>query len=217
MTPRQIGFVGLLAGLATALAINLAPAPKSLNAETAPSVPSVQAQSDSRLAVIRTESTYVVTGRTAGDLSRAFRTIGPLGNDGKRFAARTDWNIKWDYRYARRNRRIAIESFKVTLTVQMILPEWRPPADADRRMREEWTRYIENLSRHEEGHADIALESARKVIQTLDSFPAARTGAELRDSANAACHALIEECRQRNTAYDDATRHGRTQGAWLRE
>lgn len=221
MAPRRALIAGLILAGAVAAAIHLSPSPDPLNAESsaasAISASAGHASADTRLAIIRTDSRYLVAGRTSADLVRAFRTIGPPGKEGRRFAARTDWNIRWDYRYARRNRRIVIDTFAVILTVHTILPDWDPSPDADHDLIERWPRYLENLRAHEDGHGTIALESAKKVVRALESLPSARSGADLRDSANAVCHAIIEECRRANTAYDDETGHGRTQGAWLRE
>ena len=43
---------------------------------------------------------YDIKGRTYADLRRQLNEVGPLNPETrKRFDARTDWNLNWDYQY----------------------------------------------------------------------------------------------------------------------
>jgi predicted secreted Zn-dependent protease len=68
---------------------------------------------------------------------------------------------------------------------------------------------------HEKGHAQNAIDAARKIEAGILALPSEPTCDALRTKANDLGHALmlIKDANQADIDYDRRTQHGATQGA----
>lgn len=120
------------------------------------------------------------------------------------FDGHTAWQVNWRWPgYASTECDLAAATLDTRITVS--LPRWRPPHDADPALILHWNHYIGSLTRHEQGHVQLAREGFAKM-QTI-----------LHDStctdADARLNTVLAEMRQADLRYDADTRHGVTQGA----
>lgn len=85
-------------------------------------------------------------------------------------------------------------------------PIWTPPPGTDPSLVAEWRQFMVSLTIHEKGHVDIILAGAPYILQAVHATTCA--------NANAAATAVVNQIGQQNVAYDAATNHGATQGAY---
>ena len=146
-------------------------------------------------------------------LLQALDRATPIREGGKVFHAYTAWNIQWRYRWNQEpNGRCTLTQNSSTLTALITLPQLKV---AEPKVSLEFSRYIEPLQRHEQGHVDLARAAAQKIDAGIMALPSMDSCALLEQSANRLGQQLVEQARQSGRDYDLKTEHGRTQGAWL--
>lgn len=158
------------------------------------------------------ESFYDVTGATAAALRAGMLRRGLTAASGRPVFGRHDWRVRWTYRTAPTIGGCELRDIRVQLTLETIMPRWRPPGDAPPALVAEWEEFVGALDTHERGHRGLSLEAGREAARALRSH-ASGTCAGLGRQASAAAQRVVETYRDRNRAYDDSTRHGATQGA----
>ena len=154
---------------------------------------------------------YDVFGSNASDIRRAMRESGPM-SDGRRWDANARWNVAYRYRYAMRAGACRMTDVTVVYTSTILLPRWSRPADATLTVRQQWAEYMRALRTHEEGHRNIGAEAAREVLRRVRNVTSPHC-ADMSARANALGRRTLDEFRAMQRQYDEATGHGRTQGA----
>lgn len=191
MSPREKTFGILFAGMLTALPL------------VATAGPEVTIKYDY----------YDVRGSTAGELKEGMKIYGVRWNDGKRYDAFTGWYVEWGYVFNSMGNLCAIEKVSTKVSVTYFLPRWKDSDGADPGLQERWDRFIDALRRHEEGHKEIAVEAALEIekgVARLNSYKGCNA---LRNIADATAQEIIQIFIAQQEAYDERTKHGRTQGA----
>ena len=155
---------------------------------------------------------YRVLGASANALRDQVRQLGPVDRFG-RWAASTRWDLKWSYPYDRVDGGCRPGPVSVELVVTYTLPRWDVAADAPAELVERWDRYVAALTRHEDGHRDIAVDAANAIVGAIEALPAHATCRRLERAADTAARDLVERYRGLQIAYDHSTGHGTTQGA----
>jgi predicted secreted Zn-dependent protease len=164
--------------------------------------------------VIESVETYTVTGSTAAELRADVDLRRPTAVDGQRYDASTRWHVNWRYPYDDRGAAgCSTGAVSVTVTVVIQLPEYRPPAGAPARLRDEWNRYATALRQHENGHRDFGVRTGAEVKRELEALGRAGSCALLDAAANRTGNAVVERFVRDERAYDRDTAHGATQGA----
>jgi predicted secreted Zn-dependent protease len=156
---------------------------------------------------------YEVGGSTAAAIRDELDRSGPRGSDGRRWDGYTRWYLRWRFDLERGASGCRVAEVETTLDVEMTLPRWEAPADADRRLAQRWNDYLLALTGHEEGHAQIAAEAARQVRRRVGQLPAAATCEAATRASNAVAEQVLREANEQERQYDRDTRHGETQGA----
>jgi predicted secreted Zn-dependent protease len=154
---------------------------------------------------------YEVEGDSPGALAVALRQRGPRAR-GKRFFAMTAWKVNAEYRWRERPTACAIGDLTVRVAVQMHLPRWRRPRRASPSLDGAWGRFLAALDQHEQGHRALAEEAAEAIRRRLAPLQAT-TCERVEARAHREMRSLLDEYERHNLAYDEATGHGRTQGA----
>ncbi|MBW4619895.1 MAG: DUF922 domain-containing Zn-dependent protease [Cyanosarcina radialis HA8281-LM2] len=158
---------------------------------------------------------YQIGGSTATQLRAQMDQIGPsnpkFGN--RRYDALTRWIVGWRYSYRVENNRCAIDKTEVNTNITITLPQWNPPSQASRQLRQKWNRYTQALRIHEAGHKQHGIAASREIIGLLNNMPSYRSCQELQTAANNRSNRVIAKYNQRDIDYDRTTRHGKTQGA----
>lgn len=156
---------------------------------------------------------YPVHAQPGEPLRAALNAATPIEVNGRRFHGYTRWNVRWNYRWWREaSGRCRITEVTVRLQTEVQLPELRTATPAQRAA---FDRYLAALSRHEQGHVQFGRDAAQAVDEAIAQLPEAPDCPTLEREANALGRRLIEEHAERERAYDQATRHGATQGATL--
>lgn len=161
--------------------------------------------------VVYTEQTryYNIYGNTINAL-RAGLDLGGPGENGKRFAARTDGAISWETQYRSNAQGCRIHAVSVMLNVTTLLPRWADEAAGPAKLRQSWARFMSRLIIHEKGHADIYKLQAEEIDRAL---PPARTCKVLSDTITATTDRIMHKWTLHDDAYDRDTDHGTKQGA----
>ncbi len=156
---------------------------------------------------------YEIHGDDADALRAQMNALGPVDQAGARSDAYTRWFVTWRYPLVETNGTCATGPVTVTLTVSMDLPAWVEAEQGADALKRRWQEYLDALVVHETGHHANAVRAAQEIEQALPAIPAAPSCDEIQRVANAKGHALLEQYRQADVAYDAKTDHGATQGA----
>lgn len=157
---------------------------------------------------------YPISGMTASELRSHMNQLGPRDHiEGRTYDARTDWAVKWSYRYSMRGGQCAMQSVVTQVEVTFTLPRWTGAGQAERSLRAHWKHYQAALQHHEEGHKQHGIEAGYAVQRSLSQLPRAASCTELEATAQTTARAVIKTYNQKDLDYDRVTRHGFTQGA----
>jgi predicted secreted Zn-dependent protease len=140
--------------------------------------------------------------------------LGPR-RGGRAFGAYTDWQVAWRYAIETTPGGVRVGEVSVDVRAAVVVPRWRPPRSAPAELAAQWSRYVAAIELHEQGHVDLAVAAGRAVLVGLEGLPTFAGPDALRRAADALAEAEVEQVRARERAYDDASRHGASQGvAW---
>jgi predicted secreted Zn-dependent protease len=147
---------------------------------------------------------YDIYGSSVKELRREMHAKHPSGFDGFNGDATTKWSIRWTWKGYGTNQ-CDLSSAKVTYSIQVIMPRWTPPENANPELVARWNKYIQALNEHEKGHVDYVIAHYQSVREAI-------LGA-ICSTADAAAKAALDPIRQHDVEYDAETKHGATQGA----
>lgn len=118
---------------------------------------------------IREQTTYfIVGGETLAELDAEFSQRGPLvGNTGARHMGATKVEFDGKVTYKPDGRRCRVDTTKLTLDLEVMLPRWKPRKAAAERTALLWRTISRDIERHEREHADIAKTWLRKMENAI--------------------------------------------------
>ena len=137
---------------------------------------------------------------------------GPKQN-GEPYDAYASWYVNWRYNYQSQGGRCGLNDVTVGVKVDLTYPRWQTPASFQQGLLDKWQRYMANLETHENGHKQNGLDAGSEILNTLSSQASASSCDEAATLANNSGYAIISKYGAQDTAYDDSTNHGATQGA----
>ncbi len=147
---------------------------------------------------------YDISGSTEDQLRDQLNTFGPVGYDGHKGDATTQWHITWQWP-GRANGSCRLSEAVVSHQITVILPKWNPPPSASSKLIAKWETYLLALAEHEAGHVSLVIANLQRVEETIKGATC--------ETANAAGEARLSEIRKADVDYDTVTDHGATQGA----
>lgn len=161
-----------------------------------------------------TTNYYSVTGATLVEIRQSLRQSRPWKD---RFDADgfTDWRVAWRFSLTSSASGCRCSSFTTQTTVVTTLPRWTAPTNAPDPPLEIWQKYATALGQHEAGHAQLALAAAADLQRRSRDITETADCETLQRQLNALGEQVIEEHRKRDRDYDERTRHGADQGAFL--
>ncbi len=160
------------------------------------------------------ELSYSVDLADATDLRSALSDASPIREQGTVFHGYTRWFVRWRTFWRADDGLCRMQRVSTEVDIEFTLPNaTRLPRD--RATRQRYTTYLNALRAHEQAHADFATQAARQIEQALMTVPPQADCEQLSAAANTRGHAIIEQTRALERAYDDRTGHGRSQGAFL--
>jgi len=146
---------------------------------------------------------YSISGASERELRAQLDAKAPVGYDGYKGDATTNWYIRWDwpgYGSSSCDLSKATVSFEIVVT----FPRWTSPEDASTDLVAKWDRFTRDLAEHEQNHVDFVVDNYLSVLDAIRSATC--------DTADAAAASALEAIRQLDRDYDTATNHGETEG-----
>jgi predicted secreted Zn-dependent protease len=163
--------------------------------------------------VTETINYYDVSGSTVQELRADLNRNGPAGKDGKRYDAFTHWYIRWRHNDQRGGNECAIASVSTSVDVTITFPRLSGTADVPGAVKQAFADYTQKLLLHEKGHAQNAIDTARRIDDGIAALRPQHNCSELGRAANRLGYSLIEAANQWDIDYDRRTQHGASQGA----
>lgn len=121
--------------------------------------------------ITKSFSYFPVRGTTAADLDAALSRGGPmLRGTGARHPGATEMQFGGSVTYAEGGGRCGVDSARITLDTNIILPRWTQRQRADADLALIWDTLAADIKRHEERHAEIARQYARRLQTELESL-----------------------------------------------
>lgn len=159
---------------------------------------------------------YDIDGLTPADLRAEMKRKGTKWDDGKVYAALTSWDLNYDYDITSVGGRYYLSSIKSDVDIVVTLPRLVHSAKPSQQLALSWSSYIENLTLHELGHRDIAVDIAQEIYRTLASIGSSASRYQLDAEARKQVKEKLKRLKQAQVEYDVETHHGKSQGAVLR-
>ncbi|PZU85600.1 MAG: peptidase [Shinella sp.] len=160
-------------------------------------------QSKAETIVNKSFSYFQIGGRTAEELDRELEKRGPqTKTSGSRHPGATQIKFGGDITYLPANGRCSVGEVKVTLKTKIILPRWKNRNRANRELGMIWDALSSDIKRHEERHAEIARQHARKLEQSLKRLRPARDCETLQAKVAELTERTVEEHDKAQIAFD---------------
>ena len=147
---------------------------------------------------------YDISGSTEDQLRDQLNVLGPVGYDGHKGDATTQWHITWQWP-ASPDGSCRLSEMVISHTITVILPRWNPPQSAPSKLVAKWDAYLSALVEHEAGHVGLVVANLQRVAEAIQGATC--------ETANTAGEAILSEIRKGDVEYDTVTNHGATQGA----
>lgn len=155
---------------------------------------------------------YEIQGLTFEALRTQMNTLGPLDTrEKRRYDGRTDWFVRWNFRYQNNGNICKITSANVDTSVIFTMPQWRKPPQVDSNLVNRWNRFITNLQIHEDGHKQHGIDAGNEVLQTILKMPVYQSCTQLVSATNATANRVIKKYNKLDILYDQETQHGLNQ------
>ncbi len=155
---------------------------------------------------------YDIQGQSAEQLRAQMNALRPMEQGGK-FDADTQWEVKWRFDYREKNQTCELTRSQVSVDITYHLPRWTNEDQADSPLQSRWENYMKHLRLHESGHAQNGEKAAAEIADMLKNFAPFSTCAELEEMADERAQQIIAEHNAWDREYDRETHHGKTQGA----
>ena len=119
----------------------------------------------------KTYSYFTISGLTGADLERELSKYGPMLNEtGVRHPGATKIKLGGSVDYRSSDGKCRVIDATVTLETHLTLPRWKDRNRADRETVMIWDTLSSDIKRHEERHAEIARQHARKLEKALEAL-----------------------------------------------
>ena len=207
--PKRVSRIRLLLSLLLGLAVacNFLPRQAAATAKITPAAATTSSLANALGEISIPNATmqyYDIAGATEGELRAELNAKGPVGYDGYRGDATTQWFIGWTWPgYGTSFCTVSAPAVSYQITV--IFPRWRAPASAPPALTAKWTDFEQALGEHERGHVDFVVTHYNSVSAAIERASCA--------TAEAAAQDALKPIRQHDIDYDAETNHGATQGA----
>lgn len=138
---------------------------------------------------------FNIGGRTADDLDRELARRGPTATDSDmRHPGATRMKFSGTITYQQLSSgRCKVKNARIKLDTKLILPRWTNRKRAERDVVLIWDTLERDIKRHEERHAEIARQYARKLEKALEGLYPRRDCKQMEAAANAESDKILKE------------------------
>ena len=156
--------------------------------------------------VITKSYTYFnVGGRTAAELDDELARRGPqMKSTGSRHPGATQMKFSGSVTYEESGSRCKVQSARVTLHTKIILPNWTARKRAGQGLAIIWDTLSRDIKRHEERHAEIARQYARRLEAGLVALRPRATCADVQVEVTRLSDKLLAEHDRAQMSFDRA-------------
>lgn len=158
-----------------------------------------------RIRVERVQSQYLVEGQTFRSVHN--RLMRRQFFSGSAASAVSEWQFDFRYRLAREY--CQLEDYRITIRIDITLPEWVDYAEASPADQTRWDDLLLAFDRHEERHAEISIAGTRMMVRAFERVGAEADCDRLRVRLDRLQSGLVDDIRGRQDAFDIRTDHGR--------
>jgi predicted secreted Zn-dependent protease len=156
-------------------------------------------------------SRYEINGATAAEIGRQLNSShAATGNTD--YVGMTAPRVRWQIRIRHAGEHCDVVGATVQVYVRTVLPTWKRPVGASDALSRQWEVFMQATSRHENGHRNIALNTAAAIARTLEGDRGLPCEG-LEALADASARAQWDLGNQHQLIYDEATENGATQGS----
>lgn len=155
---------------------------------------------------------YSINPVSRADMLASLRAASPIREGDEIFLGHTHSAITWNFRWNSNSNSCWITSVETKIASTYTLPQLASDAIE---VKQVWSRWFPKLLRHENGHHDIALKTARKIDAGIANMVPQPNCQVLEKLANELGKKYLEEMGVQNKKYDQDTNHGETEGARL--
>ena len=156
---------------------------------------------------------FRVFGNSIAGLNRSLR-VHAIHVEGELAAGVTDSRFEWTYQPVGGARGCALMP-GVALGLVITLPDWRPPAGADRYLRNQWNQFMWDLDDHERHHSRLWIRAANRMISAIDDDPPDPSCARAVAVAKARIARVFSAFERLQRAFDRDVAAGRVPGPSL--
>jgi predicted secreted Zn-dependent protease len=158
---------------------------------------------------------YFVTPLEGQTLQQAIYSHSPISRDGKVYYGQTQWSVSPGFRYKSKGNLCYLSDVEVQLKVKFMLPKLHLKSPQPE-MEERFARFYQALQVHESGHQALGQQAAKAISDKLGKLGPHYDCRELANTVKAKVTDTIQFYKQQNSAYDQETQFGKTQGAVIR-
>jgi predicted secreted Zn-dependent protease len=161
-----------------------------------------------------TTNYYSVTGATLPEIRRSIDEARPWKGQ-PNTDAMTKWQVTWQFTLGQSTDGCYCRTFSTTTTIAITLPRWMAPTNAPESVKGIWARYFFALAKHESTHAQNGLSAAAELQKRSRAFGTWPDCESLKAKLNGIGEQVVQDFQRRDREYDERTRHGATEGAFL--
>jgi len=144
--------------------------------------------------ITKTYSYFSISGLTGAELERELSMHGPmLDGTGTRHPGATKIKLGGSVKYKTTGGKCRIIKATVKLETHLTLPRWTNRNRADRETVLIWDTLSSDIKRHEERHAEIARQHARKLEKALEGLYPERTCEKMEARVDATTKSIIDK------------------------
>jgi predicted secreted Zn-dependent protease len=157
---------------------------------------------------------YSIQGGDRSSIRREIASKGPVGKNGKRYHAYTQWNIEWGYRWIESSGKCRIQQSDVEVKIDMLLPRLEA-GQRDEELQIAWENYYDALLHHEQWHRDFGISAAREIEHELNSIDGWLACDRLEEVVNRRANDVLQHYAEEERRFDERTDHGASDGVVL--
>lgn len=151
-------------------------------------------QASAETIVRKTTRYFPIHGRTAAELDHQLETKGPhTSGAGTRHPGATKIRFGGTMNYLKSPGSCKIDNIKVTLNITIIMPTWKNRSRTNAGLNLIWDTLASDIKRHEERHAEIAVQHARDLDRRLKALTPTSTCEEMADKVSALTDTVTDE------------------------
>ncbi|MDF1607429.1 DUF922 domain-containing protein [Hoeflea sp. YIM 152468] len=153
--------------------------------------------------ITKTYAYFTVGGLTGADLERELSKHGPvLSKSGIRHPGATRIKLGGSVKYKNAGGKCRVVAATVKLETHLTLPRWKNRSKADRQTVLIWDTLSSDIKRHEERHAEIARQYARKLEKALEALRPEPTCKLMEARASQTSKSIIDKHAADQERYD---------------